>query len=267
VLDHRGPGRRDAANASIHRDLRQRGSVICITTHESRSGDAQRVLACLGDPSRFRMVALLAGGDRCVTDIAREVRLSQSCTTRHLQVLLRHAIVSRVRKASGCCSGCATTSPTWPRSWSGRSCARATTWCSTGSLGPPRRSSRARPRRTGPRDRPSGASAVYSGARRRFPPDPSSVAAPAIESEVEPGPQSRLVGLGPRRPIGSCSDLEDYCCDPAQRTYACCCNDIGSNSIRLLWARSCPSRRGRFQLGRSPGRRAVPVGGGLGGRD
>ena len=60
--------------------------------------DAQRVLACLGDPSRFRMAALLADGDRCVTDIAREVRLSQSCTTRHLQVLLRHAIVSRVRQ-------------------------------------------------------------------------------------------------------------------------------------------------------------------------
>ena len=60
--------------------------------------DAQRVLACLGDPSRFRMLALLADGDRCVTDIAREVRLSQSCTTRHLQVMLRHAIVSRVRQ-------------------------------------------------------------------------------------------------------------------------------------------------------------------------
>jgi len=60
--------------------------------------DTQRVLACLGDPSRFRMVALLAEGDRCVTDIAREVQLSQSCTTRHLQVLLRHAIVSRARQ-------------------------------------------------------------------------------------------------------------------------------------------------------------------------
>jgi ArsR family transcriptional regulator len=60
--------------------------------------DAQRVLACLGDPSRFRMVAILADGDRCVTDIAREVRLSQSCTTRHLQVLLRHSVVSRVRQ-------------------------------------------------------------------------------------------------------------------------------------------------------------------------
>lgn len=60
--------------------------------------DAQRVLACIGDPSRFRMVALLADGDHCVTDIAREVGLSQSCTTRHLQVLLRCAIVSRVRQ-------------------------------------------------------------------------------------------------------------------------------------------------------------------------
>jgi DNA-binding transcriptional ArsR family regulator len=60
--------------------------------------EAQRVLACLGDPSRFRIVAVLAEADRCVTEIAAEVGLSQSCTTRHLQVLLRRDVVSRVRQ-------------------------------------------------------------------------------------------------------------------------------------------------------------------------
>lgn len=57
----------------------------------------QRLLACLGDPSRFRVLAVLAEGDHCVTEIARRVGLSQSCTTRHLQVLLREDVVVRTR--------------------------------------------------------------------------------------------------------------------------------------------------------------------------
>src|SRR5262245_52080619 len=64
---------------------------------------SQQVLACLGDRSRFRMVVALAEGDRCVTEIARAVQLSQSCTTRHLQVLLRHSIVSRIRQGKRVC--------------------------------------------------------------------------------------------------------------------------------------------------------------------
>ncbi len=58
---------------------------------------AQRLLACLGDPSRFRVVAALVEGDRCVTELAAAVGLSQSCTTRHLQALLRERMVRRTR--------------------------------------------------------------------------------------------------------------------------------------------------------------------------
>jgi DNA-binding transcriptional ArsR family regulator len=51
------------------------------------------MLACLGDSSRFRLVAELAGRPRCVTDLARVVGLSQSCTTRHLQALEREGLI------------------------------------------------------------------------------------------------------------------------------------------------------------------------------
>ena len=50
-------------------------------------------MACLGEVSRFGLVERLANGPRCVSDLAREVRLSQSCTTRHLQRLARSGIV------------------------------------------------------------------------------------------------------------------------------------------------------------------------------
>jgi DNA-binding transcriptional ArsR family regulator len=50
-------------------------------------------MACIGDASRFQLVRILQGGERCVTDLASEVGLSQSCTTRHLQALQRRRIV------------------------------------------------------------------------------------------------------------------------------------------------------------------------------
>jgi DNA-binding transcriptional ArsR family regulator len=56
-----------------------------------------RLLACLGEPSRFRLIAELAARERCVTDLARAVRLSQSCTTRHLQALERAGLVEGKR--------------------------------------------------------------------------------------------------------------------------------------------------------------------------
>lgn len=59
---------------------------------------AQRVFACLGDPSRFRVVATLSMNEHCVTDLARRIGLSQSCTTRHLQVLQREGLVVGFRK-------------------------------------------------------------------------------------------------------------------------------------------------------------------------
>lgn len=58
----------------------------------------RRFLACLSDPSRFSLVTMLASGPRCVTELAGLVGLSQSCTTRHLQALLRESIVVAERR-------------------------------------------------------------------------------------------------------------------------------------------------------------------------
>ena len=60
--------------------------------------ERRRFLACLSDPSRFSLVTMLADGPRCVTELASLVGLSQSCTTRHLQALLRESIVVAERR-------------------------------------------------------------------------------------------------------------------------------------------------------------------------
>lgn len=57
----------------------------------------QRLLACLGDPSRFRVISKLLTAQYCVTDLAREIGLSQSCTTRHLQALQKEGLVVGLR--------------------------------------------------------------------------------------------------------------------------------------------------------------------------
>ncbi len=64
-------------------------------TEAARS--AQRYLACVSDPSRFRLLLALGDGARCVTDLAVAIGLSQSCTTRHVQALLREGIVASDR--------------------------------------------------------------------------------------------------------------------------------------------------------------------------
>lgn len=64
----------------------------------TEAAQKQQFLACLSDPSRFSLVTTLAGGPRCVTELATLVGLSQSCTTRHLQALLREGIVSGERQ-------------------------------------------------------------------------------------------------------------------------------------------------------------------------
>lgn len=58
----------------------------------------RRIFACLGDPSRFRLVSTLIASEFCVTDLARQVGLSQSCTTRHLQALQREGLVAGIRQ-------------------------------------------------------------------------------------------------------------------------------------------------------------------------
>jgi DNA-binding transcriptional ArsR family regulator len=54
---------------------------------------SRRILACLGDSSRFRIVMILQSGERFVSALAHEVGLSQSCTTRHLQALQKAGVV------------------------------------------------------------------------------------------------------------------------------------------------------------------------------
>jgi DNA-binding transcriptional ArsR family regulator len=58
---------------------------------------AQGLLACISDPSRFRVLKELAREELCVTELAKRVELSQSCTTRHLQALGRVGAVLRRR--------------------------------------------------------------------------------------------------------------------------------------------------------------------------
>jgi DNA-binding transcriptional ArsR family regulator len=62
------------------------------------SAFAQRYLACVGDPSRFRILVALTRGEECVTELARQVGLSQSCTTRHLQALRSAGVVGSDRR-------------------------------------------------------------------------------------------------------------------------------------------------------------------------
>jgi DNA-binding transcriptional ArsR family regulator len=58
---------------------------------------ARERLAVLGDASRFRIAQALAGAERCVTELAGRVGLSQSCTTRHLQAMARAGLVTGLR--------------------------------------------------------------------------------------------------------------------------------------------------------------------------
>ena len=65
---------------------------------ESRPLQLHGALAVLAAPRRFDLLVLmLAGEDRSVSQLAEAVGLSQSCTTRHLQVLARAGLVKGVR--------------------------------------------------------------------------------------------------------------------------------------------------------------------------
>jgi len=65
---------------------------------DRRAACSRNILACLGDSSRFRIALLLLEGERCVTELALAVGLSQSCTTRHLQYLEREGLVRGARQ-------------------------------------------------------------------------------------------------------------------------------------------------------------------------
>ena len=56
-----------------------------------------RTFAALADPTRRRILEHLAGGDHCVTDLARPHRMSLPAVSKHLRVLENAGLVRRQR--------------------------------------------------------------------------------------------------------------------------------------------------------------------------
>jgi DNA-binding transcriptional ArsR family regulator len=56
-----------------------------------------RTFAALADPTRRRILEHLAGGDHCVTDLARPYRMSLPAVSKHLRVLENAGLVRRRR--------------------------------------------------------------------------------------------------------------------------------------------------------------------------
>ena len=56
-----------------------------------------RTFAALADPTRRRILAHLAHGDRCVTDLARPYRMSLPAVSKHLRVLEGAGLIRRRR--------------------------------------------------------------------------------------------------------------------------------------------------------------------------
>src|SRR6202162_4614517 len=56
-----------------------------------------RTFAALADPTRRRIIAHLARGDRCVTDLARPHAMSLPAISKHLRVLEKAGLLRRRR--------------------------------------------------------------------------------------------------------------------------------------------------------------------------
>jgi len=180
--------------------------------NEPHSGDheARRVLACLGDPSRFRLARLLVEGGRCVGELAREVGLSQSCTTRHLQALQRAGLVERRREGKRVRFSLRAGAPGLDQllEWAlaPRVAASTAPGGPAGGASPTRSVDHKRGREPGPGgavERPHGRPAPG-----RPQPDQAASAEPASEGSAEPSGESEPEGEAPRR--GHSDDLEDF---------------------------------------------------------
>ena len=62
--------------------------------------DRARILAALSNPARLRMVVSLAEGEKCVCDMAAEVGLDMSTTSRHLVQLRQAGLLSDERRGN-----------------------------------------------------------------------------------------------------------------------------------------------------------------------
>ena len=57
-----------------------------------------RTFAALADPTRRRILEHLAGGDHCVTDLARPYAMSLPAVSKHLRVLENAGLIRRRRR-------------------------------------------------------------------------------------------------------------------------------------------------------------------------
>jgi DNA-binding transcriptional ArsR family regulator len=62
-----------------------------------QSSTLNRTFAALADPTRRRILAHLARGDRCVTDLARPHAMSLPAVSKHLRVLEKAGLIRRRR--------------------------------------------------------------------------------------------------------------------------------------------------------------------------
>jgi DNA-binding transcriptional ArsR family regulator len=56
-----------------------------------------RTFAALADPTRRRILDHLAGGERCVTELAQPYRMSLPAVSKHLRVLEKAGLIRRQR--------------------------------------------------------------------------------------------------------------------------------------------------------------------------
>lgn len=153
----------------------------------------RRLMSCLGEPSRFELVRLLARGERCVTDLAAQVGLSQSCTTRHLQALQREGLAEGRRDGKRVLFHLLAEEPQVADLIAWAISARARPGADGRSIAPRDRS--ATPRRRTSIPRPEARASAE-------PPAPPRPAEPPVREAV------LLADPPPRRPPGG--DIEDY---------------------------------------------------------
>ena len=68
-----------------------------LPTTRAQRGDPELVLRAFAEPTRLRLLVLLAGGETCVCDLVATLELPQPAVSRHLAVLRKAGLVS-VRK-------------------------------------------------------------------------------------------------------------------------------------------------------------------------
>jgi len=67
----------------------------------SQAGDLARILKALADPTRLRLVSMVAaheGGEACVCDLTDPVGLTQPTISHHLKILLDAGIFTREQR-------------------------------------------------------------------------------------------------------------------------------------------------------------------------